>query len=229
MKYSSVVKWVFVKRDNRFIGRVNINGIIEICHIKNTGRCRELLVDGAEVFLEPSTNPERKTKFSLVAVNKEGRLINMDSQAPNKVVEEAILKGFLFDNVTFLKREYKYGNSRFDFYMEQENRKSFIEVKGVTLENDNVVSFPDAPSERAVKHLDELKKAVGEGYGAYVIFVVQMSDVCYFVPNEVNHKEFAYKLREVSDAGVSVLAYDCLVKNDELVLRNNRVKINMEV
>ena len=167
---------------------MNINGNVEVCHIKNTGRCRELLVEGTEVWLEPSTNPARKTKYSLVVVNKNGRLVNMDSQAPNKVVEEAILNRLIFDNVTYLKREYKYGNSRFDFYMERGEVKSFVEVKGVTLENNNVVSFPDAPSERAVKHLDELKNSLNDGYNAYVVFVVQMSDVNYFVPNIENHE-----------------------------------------
>ena len=227
MRYSSIIKGTFIKRDNRFIAQVNINGNVEVCHIKNTGRCRELLVEGTEVWLEPSTNPARKTKYSLVVVNKNGRLVNMDSQAPNKVVEEAILNGLIFDNVTYLKREYKYGNSRFDFYMEQGEVKSFVEVKGVTLENNNVVSFPDAPSERAVKHLDELKNSLNDGYNAYVVFVVQMSDVNYFVPNIENHREFADKLKEVSKAGVNVLAYDCNVSYDELVLRDNKVEVRI--
>lgn len=227
MRYSSIIKGTFIKRDNRFIAQVNINGNVEVCHIKNTGRCRELLVEGTEVWLEPSTNPARKTKYSLVVVNKNGRLVNMDSQAPNKVVEEAILNGLIFDNVTYLKREYKYDNSRFDFYMEQGEVKSFVEVKGVTLENNNVVSFPDAPSERAVKHLDELKNSLNDGYNAYVVFVVQMSDVNYFVPNIENHREFADKLKEVSKAGVNVLAYDCNVKYDELVLRDNKVEVRI--
>lgn len=225
MKYNGIVEGKFIRRDNRFIAQIEINGVVEICHVKNTGRCRELLVEGAEVYLEPSTNPERKTKFSLVTVNKAGRLVNMDSQAPNKVVEEAIEKGWLFEGITYYRREYTYGNSRFDFYIERGGEKAFVEVKGVTLENDNVVSFPDAPSERAVKHLDELCKAINEGYKAYVIFVVQMSDVDYFVPNEINHKAFADKLIEVSKKGVKVLAYDCKVTRDELALRNNNVKI----
>ncbi len=227
MKYNGIVEGKFIRRDNRFIAQVEINGNVEICHVKNTGRCRELLTEGAEVYIEPSTNPERKTKFSLVAVNKKGRLVNMDSQAPNKVVEEAIKEGWLFDNVTYCKREYTYGNSRFDFYIERGEEKAFIEVKGVTLENDNVVSFPDAPSERAVKHLDELYNAVGQGYGAYVIFVVQMSDVDYFVPNEINHKAFADKLKEVGSKGVKVLSYDCNVTRDELVLRDNKVEVRL--
>lgn len=227
MKYENVIKGRFIKRDNRFIAHIEVDGKDEVCHVKNTGRCRELLTEGAEVYIEPSTNPERKTRFSLVTVNKSGRLINMDSQAPNKVVEEAINNKIIFDDVTFLKREYKYGNSRFDFYIERGSGKAFIEVKGVTLENDNVVSFPDAPSERAVKHLEELKKAVEEGYGAYVIFVVQMEDVDYFVPNEKNHKAFADKLREVSKDGVKVLGYDCFVSANEVRLRNKRVDIRL--
>ena len=227
MKYENIVEGRFIKRDNRFIAHVEINGKDEVCHVKNTGRCKELLTEGARVYLEPSTNPERKTKFSLVTVDKGGRLINMDSQAPNRVVEEAIKNKIIFDNVTFLKREYKYDKSRFDFYMERGSEKAFIEVKGVTLENDNVVSFPDAPSERAVKHLDELRRAADEGYKAYVMFVVQMSDVDYFVPNEKNHKAFADKLREVSREGVNVLGYDCFVSEDEIWLRDKRVEIRL--
>ena len=227
MKYENIVKGKFIRRDNRFIAQVEINGTVETCHVKNTGRCRELLTEGAEVYLEPSTKPERKTKFSLVTVDKGGRLVNMDSQAPNKVVEEAIEKGWLFEGITYHRREYTYVNSRFDFYIERGEEKAFVEVKGVTLENDNVVSFPDAPSERAVKHLDELYKAVCEGYKAYVIFVVQMSDVDYFVPNETNHKAFADKLKEVSKKGVNILAYDCKVTENELVMRNNSVKVRI--
>lgn len=227
MKYNNITEGYFIKRDNRFIAQVEINGKCEVCHVKNTGRCRELLTENARVYLEPSENPERKTKFSLVTVDKGGRLINMDSQAPNKVVEEAILNGVIFNNVTFLKRECRYRNSRFDFYMERGKEKSFIEVKGVTLESNNIVSFPDAPSERAVKHLEELGKAIDEGYKAYVIFVVQMSDVEYFVPNEINHKAFAEKLKEVSKKGVSVLAYDCIVKKDEIVLRGKNVEVRI--
>lgn len=227
MKYQKIVKGKFVRRDNRFIAQVEINGAVETCHVKNTGRCKELLTKGAEVYLEPSTNPERKTKFSLVTVNKRGRLVNMDSQAPNKVVEEAIKEGWLFDSVTYYRREYTYGNSRFDFYIERAGEKAFVEVKGVTLENNNVVSFPDAPSERAVKHIEELKKAVDEGYNAYVIFVVQMSDVDYFVPNYENHKAFADKLTEVSKEGVNILAYDCSVTESELKLRNKKVLIKV--
>lgn len=227
MKYRNIVEGIFISRKNRFIGHICINGKEEVCHIKNTGRCRELLVEGARVFLEPASDEKRKTKYSLVTVDKGGRLINMDSQAPNKVVEEAVKNKVIFKDATFIKREVKYDNSRFDFYIERGKKRAFVEVKGVTLENNNIVSFPDAPSERAVKHLEDLKKAVSEGYDAYVIFVVQMSDVDYFVPNETNHKAFADKLREVSRAGVNIAAYDCFVSEDEIRLRNKRIEIKL--
>lgn len=216
MKYKNIVKGRFIVRENRFIAKVEIDGVIHSCHVKNTGRCKELLVENATVYLEYSPSDKRKTQYSLIAVEKGDLLINMDSQAPNKVVEEAIDK--LFDNVTYLKRECSYLNSRFDFYMEQNNIKSFIEVKGVTLENNGVVSFPDAPSERAVKHLGELIKAVDDGYNAYVIFVVQMKGVKYFEPNEINHREFALKLREAESRGVNILAFDCVVAKDSIVI-----------
>lgn len=222
MKYSNIVKGEFIVRENRFIARVNINGKEEICHVKNTGRCKELLVPNAKVYLEQNNNISRKTKYSLITVEKGNMLVNMDSQAPNRVVEESINK--IFNNITYLKRECKFLNSRFDFYMEQGDKKSFIEVKGVTLENNGVVSFPDAPSERAVKHLSELIDAVEMGYNAYVIFVVQMKGIKYFVPNEKHHKEFADKLREAYQRGVNVLAYDCVVTEDSLML-DERVKI----
>lgn len=222
MKYGNIVKGEFILRENRFIAKVKINGRAEICHVKNTGRCKELLVPSARVYLEENNNPLRKTKYSLIAVEKRNMLVNMDSQAPNRAVEEGINK--IFDNVTFLKRECSFLNSRFDFYMEQGSEKSYIEVKGVTLENNGVVSFPDAPSERAVKHLSELIKAMEMGYKAYVIFVVQMKGVKYFMPNEDNHKAFADKLREASEKGVEILAYDCIVTEDSLRL-DERVKI----
>ncbi len=224
MKYKNIVRGKFILRENRFIARVEIDGKTEVCHVKNTGRCKELLINGAEVFLEPSDDPKRRTKYSLVAVNKKGRLINMDSQAPNKAVEEALREGRLFENITFLKRECTYRDSRFDFYIEQGHIKTFIEVKGVTLENNNVVSFPDAPSERAVKHVNELVKAVEEGYKACVLFVVQMRDVDYFTPNVENHREFALALKKAAENGVNILAYDCNVSENEMTL-NDKVKV----
>lgn len=214
MKYNNIKTGKFVIRENRFIAKVDIDGITEVCHVKNTGRCRELLIKGAEVYLEPGSDPNRKTKFSLIGVKKGSLIINMDSQAPNKAVEESIDK--IFENVTYLKRESKFLNSRFDFYMEQGNRKAYIEVKGVTLENNGIVMFPDAPSERAVKHLSELIKAKSMGYDAYVIFVIQMKGAKYFTPNRDTHKEFADKLTEAKAKGVKILAYDCIVTKESM-------------
>ena len=239
MKYEKIVKGSFKERPNRFIAYVEINGKKEIVHVKNTGRCRELLIPGATVYLEKGSNPDRKTAYDLVAVEKqievkepdrsmgsEGvskefiRLINMDSQAPNKMVEEWLWKKELFPEISLVRPETAYGKSRFDFYVEytenieldkHEKRRAFIEVKGVTLERDGVVLFPDAPSDRAVKHVEELIQAKQEGYEAYIILVIQMKDVRYFQPNRQTHPEFADALQKAAQAGVKVLAYDCHV------------------
>jgi len=218
MKYRAIVKAVFLERPNRFIAHVDVDGRKEIVHVKNTGRCRELLQKGATVYLETGDNPLRKTLYDLVAVMKGDTLINMDSQAPNKAVGEWLLNKQLFPDLVKVKPETKYGNSRFDFYVECENRKAFIEVKGVTLENDGVAAFPDAPSERAVKHVEELIEAKQDGYDVYVLFVVQMKGVKYLVPNENTHPEFADALRKAASAGVNVIAYDCIVTEDEMVI-----------
>ena len=217
MKYSNIVKGEFIDRPNRFIANVLIDNKIEICHVKNTGRCKELLVKGSTVYLQKSDNPNRKTKYDLIAVKKGDRLINMDSQIVNYVALEFISN--LFDNIKLIKPEYKYGNSRFDIYVETDSDKIFIEVKGVTLENDGVVSFPDAPTERGVKHLKDLQKAVREGYKAYVLFVIQMSDVKYFEPNSKTHPEFALELKKAKDNGVVPLAYDCAIAPDSIEIR----------
>ncbi|MGN1318763.1 MAG: DNA/RNA nuclease SfsA [Lachnospirales bacterium] len=222
MKYENVKEGKFIVRENRFISKIEIDGQVETCHVKNTGRCKELLVEGVRVFVEPSKNPERKTKFSLITVEKGNILVNIDSQIPNKVVEESIDK--IFENVTYLKRESKFQNSRFDFYMEQGDIKSYIEVKGVTLENNGVVSFPDAPSERAVKHLSELILAKESGFNAYVIFVVQLKGASYFTPNYITHKAFADKLCEAESKGVEVLCFDCIVEKDSIKL-DKEVKV----
>ena len=195
MKYNKVEQGIFQKRPNRFIAHVEINGKEEVCHVKNTGRCRELLVPGALVFLEESDNPKRKTKYDLIAVEKGNRLINMDSQIPNKVVEEWLKEGNLFGKEAKVRREVVYGNSRFDLYIESGERKIFMEVKGVTLEENNVVRFPDAPTQRGVKHIQELEKCIKEGYEAYLIFVIQMENVDYFTPNRDTHPEFAEALK----------------------------------
>lgn len=217
MKYNNILKGEFIDRPNRFIANVLIDNNIEVCHVKNTGRCKELLVKGSTVYLQKSDNPNRKTKYDLIAVQKGDRLINMDSQIVNYVALEFVPN--LFDNIKFIKPEYKYGNSRFDIYVETDTDKIFIEVKGVTLENDGVVSFPDAPTERGVKHLKELQKAVTEGYRAYVLFVVQMSDIKYFEPNSITHPEFADELKKAKENGVIPLAYDCAVTPDSIKIR----------
>lgn len=219
MKYRKTVKATFIERPNRFVAKVNLNGEDIYCHVKNTGRCKELLVPGAAVWLEDSENPKRKYRYSLVTVQKGDRLVNMDSQAPNKAVYEWLKNGGLFDNITLLKSEKVYGSSRFDFYCEYENRKAFIEVKGVTLENGGIVSFPDAPTERGARHVNELIKCMKDGYEAYIIFVIQMKDVLYFTPNEDHDPVFASALRKAEREGVNVIAVDCFVSDSEMTVR----------
>lgn len=211
MEYNKIVEGIFLERPNRFIAYVLINGKQETVHVKNTGRCKELLVPGATVFLEESDNPNRKTKYDLVKVIKENRIINMDSQAPNKVVGEWLSENNLYKNTTLIKAEKTYEKSRFDFYIEGDGRKAFIEVKGVTLEDNGVVRFPDAPSDRAVKHIEHLIKASKDGYDTYVMFVIQMKNVKYFEPNTKTHPKFAEILKKASDEGVNILAYECNV------------------
>lgn len=218
MKYNHIVQGEFLERPNRFIAYVNIAGRKETVHVKNTGRCKELLLPGAEVYLEKSDNPDRKTQYDLIGVKKGEMLVNMDSQAPNKVVEEWLRAGGLFPDVVTVKPETFYGNSRFDFYIETATERIFMEVKGVTLEENGVVRFPDAPSERAVKHVEELIKAGEEGYQVYVLFVIQMEEASYFTPNEDTHPEFARALEDAAAQGVQILAYNCLVTPDSLTL-----------
>ena len=216
MEYERIEKAEFLNRPNRFIANCIVNGCEEVVHVKNTGRCKELLVPGSTVYLQKSDNPKRKTKWDLIAVEKGERLINMDSQIPNKAVYEWLRKGNLFGEGAYIRPETKYKNSRFDVYVEYKERKAFIEVKGVTLEEDGVVRFPDAPSERAVKHVTELVSAVQDGYEAYVFFVIQMKGVKYFTPNIKTHKAFADALKMAVEKGVHVLAYDCNVTKDSI-------------
>lgn len=212
MRYGKVLRGTFLERPNRFLARVEIQGREELCHVKNTGRCRELLVSGAEVYVEESENPGRKTKYDLIAVYKGGMLVNMDSQIPNAVVEEWIQKGNLLKNVAILKRETVFGNSRFDLYAEfGESRRAFLEVKGVTLEQEGIARFPDAPTLRGIKHVDELCRCAAEGYDAYLIFVIQMKGVTSFEPNRATHPEFGDALIRARAAGVRILAADCMV------------------
>ena len=216
MNYSHTVKARFLDRPNRFVAHVELDGQTETVHVKNTGRCRELLVPGYEVILEEGQNPARKTRYDLISVCKEGRWINMDSQAPNKAAEEWLLKGGFFPEDISVYRERKYGNSRFDLYIETEERKIFMEVKGVTLEEDNIVRFPDAPTERGIKHVRELIRCMKDGYEAYLLLVIQMKGVRYFEPNRETHPEFGETLKAAADAGVHILAYDCAVTEDSM-------------
>ena len=220
MKYNHIVPGIFLERPNRFIAYVEIAGRKETVHVKNTGRCRELLQPGALVYLEKSDNPARKTQYDLVAVQKGNLLINMDSQAPNKVVEEWLRAGELFSDVVTVRPETTYGNSRFDFYVETSTERIFIEVKGVTLEENGVVRFPDAPSERAVKHVVELVQAYRDGYQVYVLFVIQMEEAKFFTPNKDTHPAFAQALEEAAKQGVRVLAYSCSVTPDSLQIKS---------
>lgn len=216
MKYDKIQEGRFIDRPNRFIAHVELDDREETVHVKNTGRCRELLIPGAAVYVQDGQNPERKTKWDLIAVQKQNRLINMDSQIPNQVVREWLEKGHLFENITRIRPEYTYGNSRFDLYVEADGKKALIEVKGVTLEDNGAARFPDAPSERAVKHLEELIQAMENGYEAYVFFVIQMKDVRYFTPNVNTHPQFGEALKKAAAAGVKILAYDCQVEPDRI-------------
>lgn len=219
MEYKNICKGSFLSRPNRFIAYVEIEGRVEKVHVKNTGRCRELLTDRAEVFLERSGNPRRKTVYDLVAVKKGSRIVNIDSTAPNKAAGEWIRSGFFVPGVEVVRPETTYGNSRFDFYVEAGGKKIFLEVKGVTLEKGDIALFPDAPSERAVKHVRELMRAKEEGYEAYVLFVIQMKDILYFTPNKETQPLFCQALQEAADSGVSIIAYDCDVWESGMSLR----------
>lgn len=218
MRYKQIIKGKFHSRPNRFIANIYIGDKLETVHVKNTGRCRELLLPGAEVILEASDNPNRKTAYDLIAVYKERiGLVNMDSQAPNKVVAEWLAK----QDFDYVKPEFTYGKSRVDFYMERGNEKFLMEVKGCTLEIDGVGYFPDAPTERGVKHLRELARAAGEGYRCFVAFVIQMEGVKEVLPYTVTHPEFGIALQEAKDAGVEVLYLQCKVEQDRLVIRED--------
>ena len=218
MIYSNVISAIFISRPNRFIANVLLNGSEEIAHIKNTGRCAELFVRGAEVYLQVSNNPERKTKYDVIAVKKGDRIINIDSQIPNKVFGEYVEHGLFLDNVTLLKPEFTYKKSRFDFYIETDTDKIFVEVKGVTLDEDGVARFPDAPTERGIKHLNELSDAVNNGYKAYAVFVIQMKGIKRFEPNYKMHAAFGEALKNAANNGVNVIAYDCVVTYDSIMI-----------
>lgn len=229
IKYRHIVEATFIDRPNRFIAHCQVEGQEVVVHVKNTGRCKELLIPGVKVYLEYHDNPKRKTNYSLIAVQKGTRLINMDSQVTNKMCYEALEKGKLVlpdipTPLTFIKGEYTYKNSRFDTYVKSNDIEAFIEVKGVTLEDDGIVRFPDAPTERGIKHIYELVDAVKEGYKAYILFIIQMENVKYFAPNNGTHKAFGEALIYAESQGVHILAYDSLVKPEGIEL-NKPVKV----
>ena len=219
MKYAHMIPGTFLSRPNRFIAHVEIDGQTETVHVKNTGRCRELLPVGAEVWCQCSNNPTRKTKYDLITVRKGSRLINMDSQAPNLAAKEWLASGGLGE-LKNLRAETKHGDSRFDFSFVKDGKPCFLEVKGVTLETDSICAFPDAPTERGAKHLRGLTEAVREGYGGYVLFVIQMADVKYLHPNDTTDPGFGKALREAAANGVEVLAVDCDVTVEEMKIRD---------
>ena len=224
MRYEKMEPAVFLERPNRIVAYVEQAGRREICHVKNTGRCRELLVPGAELYVQRSDNPARKTALDLIAVKKGSQWVNMDSQAPNKAAAEWLRQGGLGCREITIRPEYKYGDSRFDFFLEADGRKAFMEVKGVTLEEDGVARFPDAPTERGVKHIRELIRCLNAGYEAYVFFVIQMKGVRAFEPNDRTHPAFGEALREAAKKGVQILAYDCVVRPDEMSI-DQRIEV----
>ncbi|MBR3474537.1 MAG: DNA/RNA nuclease SfsA [Oscillospiraceae bacterium] len=218
MKYEHIRKAVFLRRPNRFIAHIDLDGAETVCHVKNTGRCRELLVPGAEVYIQRASNPQRKTAWDLIAVQKGERLINMDAAAPNAVFGEWLRAGGPGFVPELLRPECVHGGSRFDFYLEHRGRRIFAEVKGVTLEEDGVVRFPDAPTERGAKHIRGLRACLSEGYEAWAVFVIQMKDVQHFEPNRKTDPAFAEALTAAAEAGVKILALDCSVTPDSLAL-----------
>lgn len=215
---NQIVKGNFMKRLNRFEAMVDIKGEVELVHVPNTGRCRELLIEGVEVLLERRPGKQRKTAYELIMVYKGDKLVSIDSQLPNKLAEEAIRNNVITElqQCDYIKRETIYGDSRFDIYLEKADTKAFVEIKGVTLEVDGVAKFPDAPTERGTKHIYELIKAKQQGYKAYVLFVVQLDFAEYFTPNTVMDPKFAEALEKAKQAGVEILAYRCSVNIDEV-------------
>ena len=218
MEYSRMIPGRFLARPNRFLAHVEIGGETQVVHVKNTGRCRELLTPGARVWCQESDNPNRKTKYDLITVQKGDRLINMDSQAPNLAAGEWLRAGGLGE-IENLKAESFHGDSRFDFSFTKDGKPCFLEVKGVTLEQDGVCAFPDAPTDRGTKHLKGLTRLAREGFGAYVLFVIQMPDVKYLHPNDATDPAFGAALREAMDAGVQILAMDCAVTESTMDIR----------
>ncbi len=219
MQYPNITKATFISRENRFVATVELDGQALQVHVKNTGRCRELLTSGAAVYLVRSDNTKRKYAYDLVAVEKGNRMVNMDSQAANQVFEEFLRSGGLIDGISYLKPEFGYGASRIDFYFERFGERHLVEVKGVTLEEDGICRFPDAPTQRGAKHLRELAEAVKKGYHAWICFVVQMDGMKWLEPNVATDPEFARALRDAAGAGVQVKAFACEVRPDSLKVK----------
>ena len=226
MQYERVRRGSFVARPNRFIAHVALDGETVVTHVKNTGRCRELLVPGAPVYLQEWDSPHRKTKFDLIAVEKGQRLINMDAQAPNQIFGDWARAGHFVEGLTLLKAETVHGQSRFDFYWEAGLRKGFVEVKGVTLEEENAAYFPDAPTQRGVKHVEELISCLSEGYEATLFLAIQMEGIAFWSPNDRTHPEFGAAVRRAAAAGVRILAYDCRVTPETLAV-NRPVEVRL--
>ncbi len=226
LKYDNVTEGRFISRPNRFIAIVEIDGKEMTVHVKNTGRCKELLVSGCTVYLEKANNPERKTPYDLIAVKKGDLLINMDSQVVNGAAFEWVLKSGLFSSDACVRREVIHGNSRFDLYIEDGERRAFLEVKGVTLEMEGKALFPDAPTTRGVKHLNHLAEIISDGYEAYVLFVIQMKGITSFSPHDEMHGEFGDALRNAQKSGVNILAYDCKVTPDSIEI-DSPVKVEL--
>lgn len=221
MKYKDIQKAIFLSRPNRFIANIEIDGKPEICHVKNTGRCRELLIPGTEIVVQKADGKNRKTKYDLIGVYKETRLINIDSQVPNKVFHEWVKESNFFKDLSLIKPEYQYNRSRLDFYMETaDGRKILVEVKGVTLENNGAVRFPDAPTLRGIKHINHLCHAISEGFEAYLFFIIQMKDVLYFAPNNDTHQAFGEALADAEKQGLNIIALDCEVTADSITARD---------
>lgn len=216
MIYENILPAIFVDRPNRFIAHVELNGRLEVCHVKNTGRCRELLIPGCRVYVQHQPSPTRKTAYDLIAVEKGERLLNMDANAPNRVFNEYVRAGRFLREWSVIRPETTHGDFRFDFYLESPGHRLFAEVKGVTLEDDGVMRFPDAPTERGVKHLEGLARCVQEGYEAWAVFVIQTENVRWMEPNRRTHPAFADALRQAAQAGVHLLALDCHTEPDRL-------------
>ena len=228
MKYKNIYKGIFLNRENRFIANIKINDKIHKVHVKNTGRCKELLVKNSKVYVQYVDKESRKTDYSLISVYKNNRLFNIDSQVPNKVILKGLNDNKILGlkNLDYIKPEKKIGNSRLDFYYEKNSIKGYIEVKGVTLEKNNIGIFPDAPTKRGSKHINELISLKKEGYENYIIFLLQFNGAKKFIPNWVTDKVFSKTLKKASSKGINILAYDSVVSKDKIIL-NNKIEINL--